>query len=79
MTDEQRKPGFDRGDLARAAWRKSSFSGAQSDCVEVAPVAGVIAVRDSKNPHGPKLVFTHDEWTAFTSGVKAGEFDDLLA
>jgi hypothetical protein len=33
------------------------------------------AVRDSKNPGGPKLAFAADEWRAFTAGVKAGEFD----
>jgi len=32
-------------------------------------------VRDSKNPHGPKLIFTPAEWEAFTSGIRVGEFD----
>ena len=35
---------------------------------------GAVAVRDSKDPDGPKLAFGLDEWLAFTAGVKAGEF-----
>jgi hypothetical protein len=44
--------------------------------VEVAFVGGQVAVRDSKNPTGPALVFTAAEWTAFVGGVTAGEFGD---
>ena len=64
-------------DLSRAEWRKSSWSaGNGGDCVEVARnLPGAVAVRDSKDPGGPKLVFTPDEWRAFTAGVTAGEFD----
>ncbi|HEY1346575.1 MAG TPA: DUF397 domain-containing protein, partial [Streptosporangiaceae bacterium] len=39
-------------------------------CVEVAPVAGAVAVRDSKNPAGPRLIFTRQAWAAFVEGVK---------
>jgi hypothetical protein len=46
--------------------------------VEVAAVADRIAVRDSKDPQGPRLLYTPDEWDAFLDGVKRGEFDDLL-
>lgn len=38
-------------------WRKSSYSGTQSDCVELAWRQGQLAVRDSKNPSGPVLMF----------------------
>ncbi|WP_245647176.1 DUF397 domain-containing protein [Microtetraspora niveoalba] len=64
-------------DLSTAAWKKSSRSGSSGgNCVEVASnLPGVIAVRDSKNPDGPKLLFTPAEWRAFIGGVKDGEFD----
>ncbi|KWX03387.1 regulator [Carbonactinospora thermoautotrophica] len=71
----QRNPGAAKPDLNRAVWRKSTHSGSDIDCVEVADLGEVIAVRDSKNPSGPHLMFTFREWTAFLSGVRGGEFD----
>lgn len=65
--------------LANAVWRKSSLSGnGGADCVEVAEnLPGIVAVRDSKNPSGPTLIFSPDDWRAFVGGVKGGEFDGL--
>jgi hypothetical protein len=57
-------------------WRTSSFSGESGNCVEVKSVGGAFAVRDSKSANGPVLVFSAAEWTAFTTGVRAGEFDE---
>ncbi|MBF6177643.1 DUF397 domain-containing protein [Nocardia otitidiscaviarum] len=63
-------------DPSDARWFKSSYSGGSQDCVEIAHLAaGVVGVRDSKNPTGPALVFTPREWDAFTAGVADGEFD----
>jgi Domain of unknown function (DUF397) len=57
-------------------WRRSSYSGTGNNCVEAAALPdGRIAVRDSKDPHGPKLVFTSTEWAAFTGRTKGGAFD----
>ncbi|GLW06246.1 hypothetical protein Misp01_13760 [Microtetraspora sp. NBRC 13810] len=51
-------------------------SGDNGQCVEVATnLPGIIAVRDSKNPQGPALVFTPGEWKAFLKGANQGEFD----
>jgi hypothetical protein len=54
-------------------WRKSTFSG-QHACVEVALLDGQVAVRHSRRPSGPALVFTADEWSAFLQGAWHGEF-----
>ncbi len=57
-------------------WKKSSRSGSQGQCVEVAQLPdGGRAVRDSKDPSGPVLTFTRREWEAFEGGVHEGEFD----
>jgi predicted secreted Zn-dependent protease len=64
-------------DLSGATWRKASYStGNGGACVEVASnLPGTVAVRDSKNPAGPALLFTPDAWDAFCAGVKRGELD----
>jgi hypothetical protein len=63
-------------DLATVRWRTSSFSGNAGTCVEVAGLeGGHRAVRDSKNPAGPALTVPASEWAAFTTGIRADEFD----
>ncbi|HEX6471724.1 MAG TPA: DUF397 domain-containing protein [Streptosporangiaceae bacterium] len=53
-------------DFSSARWRKSSHSGQEgTECVEVARLSRAVAVRDSKDPEGPKLAFSRSEWRAF--------------
>jgi hypothetical protein len=61
--------------LARAQWRKSSYSTGGNQCVEVAAVDGAYAVRDSKNPAAGHLAFSAPDWMAFIAAVKRGSFD----
>ncbi|OKJ15885.1 DUF397 domain-containing protein [Kitasatospora sp. CB01950] len=60
-------------------WRKSSYSGGNGgECVEVAaPDAATTAVRDSKDPAGPRLRFSNDTWASFAAAAAAGSFGGL--
>jgi Domain of unknown function (DUF397) len=59
--------------MTEQTWIKSSYSGSQANCVEVARnPADVVAVRDSKDPHGPVLAIERCAWQAFTDQVKDG-------
>lgn len=63
-------------DLSAANWFTSSRSASGHECVEVAHLdAGMVGVRDSKNPTGPALVFTPDSWDAFVAKMVGGAFD----
>jgi hypothetical protein len=57
-------------DLTHALWRKSSYSSANGQCVEVASSPEFVAVRDSKDSAGPALVFNRQTWAAFTKSTK---------
>jgi hypothetical protein len=60
-------------DLSPASWRKASKSNSNGgNCVEVArDLPGIVAVRDSKDPDGPKLTFLPTDWRGFTLAIKA--------
>jgi hypothetical protein len=62
---------FSDYDLSTAIWRKSTYSaGGGDDCLEVADGhPTLVPVRDSKNPHGPKLVFRAQTWSTFVEAV----------
>ncbi|MFJ9696655.1 DUF397 domain-containing protein [Kitasatospora sp. NPDC101183] len=61
-------------DLPTVIWHKSSYSGPDNECVEVADgIPGAIPVRDSKNPGGPSLLFSAAAWTAFITAVRKGD------
>ena len=62
--------------LSSAQWRKSSFSAGGSDnCVEVAAVPGTVAIRDSKDPHGPVHLIPPAAFRDLISRIKRGDFD----
>jgi hypothetical protein len=60
--------------LPAVAWRKSSYSNPSGNCVQAALLADGVALRNSRFPDGPALVFTEAEWAAFLRGVKEGDF-----
>lgn len=58
-------------DMTRAVWRKSSYTTSNGgDCVELASVPGTVAVRDSKDPDGPRLVFDRRAFAKFLTHIK---------
>ena len=66
--------------LGAVAWRKSGRSNSTGNCVEFASVGGHrVAVRDSKDPHGPALLFGRADVADLVSGLKAGRYDHLLS
>jgi hypothetical protein len=71
--------GMPAADLHDVTWRKSGHSNSQGTCVELANLpGGEIALRNSRHPDSPALVYTRAEIDAFIRGAKDGEFDDLL-
>jgi hypothetical protein len=70
--------GMDAG-LITAEWKKSARSNSQGNCVEMAALQdGQVAVRNSRFPDGPALVYTRPEIEALILGAKDGDFDHLL-
>lgn len=65
-------------ELTGLAWIKASFSNHNGACVELASTRDKIAIRDSKDPGGPILVYTPAEFRAFLDGARNGEFDSLV-
>jgi hypothetical protein len=71
--------GMSADELTGATWRKSRRSNSQGNCVELAElVDGSVAMRNSRHPHGPALVYTRAEVEALILGAKDGDFDDLI-
>lgn len=67
-------------ELRDVEWRKSGRSSAQGNCVEVAMLpGGEVAMRNSRHPEGPALVFTYAEFEAFVLSAKDGDFNNLLS
>ena len=67
-------------DLPPLRWQKSQRSNPSGNCVEMARLPeGSIAVRNSRHPDGPALVYTVDEIEAFLLGARDGDFDNLIA
>jgi hypothetical protein len=62
-------------DLSYAQWSTSSRSSGTGQCVEVARnLPGIVAIRDSKDPAGPKLLISSADWRTFVSGIRGGDF-----
>ena len=65
--------------LPDVTWRKSARSGKQGNCVELAPVPSHgVAVRNSRFPEGPALMFSVADMSALVAAVKSGDYDHLL-
>lgn len=62
-------------DLPGVQWRTSTRTQNGGDCVELATAHGLHLARDSKDPNGPVLAFTGQNWSGFLGGVKSGKFD----
>ncbi|MGH3439528.1 MAG: DUF397 domain-containing protein [Sciscionella sp.] len=66
--------GIAAGMLPGASWRKSSHSGAIGNCVELAPVSGgAMAIRNSRDPNGPALVYPCGAIAELIADVTMGE------
>jgi hypothetical protein len=74
-----RYDGMPANELHGVQWRKSRRSTAEGECVQTAKLpCGGVAVRNSRHPDGPALLFSDAEFRTFLEGVKDGDFDDVL-
>ncbi len=70
--------GMPARDLQGVSWEKSRYSNSQGTCVEFARLpSGEVALRNSRDPDGPALLYTPAEIEAMLRGAKEGEFDHL--
>ncbi|WP_233510543.1 DUF397 domain-containing protein [Actinomadura craniellae] len=58
-----------------ATWRKASHSSSEGNCVEITAIAPVVAVRDSRDPDGPRLILAPGTWHALSERIKHGAHD----
>jgi hypothetical protein len=73
-TSTRTQPNYECVEVA-LVWRKSSRTHANGECVEVADLGHAVAVRDSKNPDGPKLFVSAGDWSQLLDAVKSGSHD----
>ncbi|MDJ0383220.1 DUF397 domain-containing protein [Streptomyces sp. G-G2] len=72
--------GISAGELTSVTWLKARVSVGNGECIELADLpGGEIAMRNSRHPEGPALIFTKAELHAFLTGAKGAEFDHLAA
>jgi Domain of unknown function (DUF397) len=72
--------GMSARDLSGAAWRKSQRSNSQGACVEIARIGTeMVAMRNSRDPHGPALICHRDAIVALMDGLRVGQFDHLVS
>jgi hypothetical protein len=72
--------GIPAGQLPALSWQKSRRSNPSGSCVEMAGLPnGEIAMRNSRDPEGPALIYTVDEIVAFLAGARDGDFDNLVS
>lgn len=65
--------------LTGVRWEKSRWSNSQGNCVELAQLpGGQIAIRNSRDPNGPALIYTRAEIAALVQGTKDGDFDHFV-
>ncbi|SCD56635.1 DUF397 domain-containing protein [Streptomyces sp. DvalAA-19] len=57
---------------AKAAWRKSSYSSHNGDCVELAELGDLVGFRDSKDHQGPVVSVGRRTMTTFVAALTSG-------